>query len=141
MVPLGDGDCIMIQQTGQTRCPCGAAQPHDSCCGCYLSGERKPETAEQLMRSRYCGFVFGDENYLLATWAPETRPSRVRLDDQQRWLGLSIRSTHGGGADDHEGQVEFVARFKVNGKGHRLHEKSRFRKIDGEWRYVDGEFL
>jgi len=141
MGPLADGDRIMIQQTERAHCPCGDEQPHESCCGRYLSGERKAETAEQLMRSRYCGFVFGNEDYLLATWHPETRPSRVRLDNQQRWLGLAIRSTHAGSADDDEGQVEFVARFKVNGKGHRLHEKSRFRKIDGEWLYVDGEFL
>ena len=122
-------------------CPCSSGAAFAECCEPIITKAEQAKTAEQLMRSRYCGFVFGDENYLLATWAPETRPSRVRLDDQQRWLGLSIRSTHGGGADDHEGQVEFVARFKVNGKGHRLHEKSRFRKIDGEWRYVDGEFL
>ena len=141
MGPLADGERIMLQQTERAHCPCGDAQPYESCCGRYLSGERKAETAERLMRSRYCGFVFGDEDYLLATWHPETRPSRGRLDSQQRWLGLAIRSTHAGGADDHEGQVEFVARFKVNGKGHRLHEKSRFRKIDGEWLYVDGEFL
>ena len=141
MGPLADGERILLQQTERAHCPCGDAHPYESCCGRYLSGGRKAETAERLMRSRYCGFVFGDEDYLLATWHPETRPSRVRLDSQQRWLGLAIRSTHAGGADDHEGQVEFVARFKVNGKGHRLHEKSRFRKIDGEWLYVDGEFL
>lgn len=93
------------------------------------------------MRSRYCGFVYRNAHYLLITWHPETRPSRVRFDDQQRWLGLSIRGTRAGGVDDQEGYVEFVARFKVNGKGHRLHEISRFTKIDGNWYYVNGEFL
>jgi SEC-C motif-containing protein len=29
----------------------------------------------------------------------------------------------------------------VNGKGHRLHESSRFKKIDGHWYYVNGEFV
>ncbi|MBP6053850.1 MAG: hypothetical protein KA739_18540 [Pseudomonadales bacterium] len=36
--------------------------------------------------------------------------------------------------------VEFVARYKVGGKAHRLHEVSRFIREDGRWYYVDGEF-
>lgn len=63
------------------------------------------------------------------------------MDDQQRWLGLSIRATEGGGRDDSMGTVEFVARFKVGGKGHRLHEISRFEKIEGRWYYLDGQHL
>ena len=90
------------------------------------------------MRSRYCGFLLRNEAYLLATWHPRTRPSRVRFDADQRWLGLRIRSTRGGGSDDESGAVEFVARYKINGKGHRLHEQSRFEKIAGRWYYLDG---
>ncbi len=93
------------------------------------------------MRSRYSAFAVGDESYLLQTWHPDTRPSRVRLDEKQRWLGLSIRATEAGGPGDPGGTVEFVARFKVDGKGHRLHEISRFEKIDGRWYYLDGQHL
>ena len=59
--------------------------------------DRCPLTAEQLMRSRYCAFVHEDEEYLLATWHPETRPSRVRFDQAQRWLGLKVYATAAGG--------------------------------------------
>ncbi len=93
------------------------------------------------MRSRYSGFALGLEQYLLDTWHGSTRPSRVRLDDQQRWLGLSIKSTEAGGSQDSEGKVEFVARFKEQGRGHRLHEISRFEKVDGRWYYLDGEHI
>ena len=93
------------------------------------------------MRSRYSAFVLADEPYLLATWHPDTRPSRVRLDEQQRWLGLKIKACEAGEAGDSSGTVEFVARFKVSGKGHRLHEISRFEKIDGCWYYLDGQHL
>jgi len=93
------------------------------------------------MRSRYSGFVLCDEPYLLATWHPDTRPSSVRLNEQLRWLGLSIRSVEAGGEDDSVGIVEFVARFKVDGRGHRLHEISRFEKIGGRWYYLDGRHL
>ncbi len=122
-------------------CPCGTGKDYAECCGRFISGDAIPETAEQLMRSRYTGFVARDESYLLATWHPKTRPSRVRTDERQRWLGLSIRATEAGGPDDGTGVVEFVARFKIDGKGHRLHEIGRFEKIDGRWFYLDGKHL
>ena len=93
------------------------------------------------MRSRYSAFVECNEAYLLASWHPHTRPSRVRFNSEQRWLGLRIKECEAGAAADDVGTVEFVARFKVNGKGHRLHERSRFEKIDGRWYYLDGEHL
>ena len=123
------------------ECHCGSARDYDACCGVLISGAASAETAEQLMRSRYSAFVVGQQQYLLDTWHPKTRPSRVRLDDDQRWLGLKIRSVNAGGAADDAGTVEFVARFKVGGRGHRLHEISRFEKIDGRWYYLDGEHL
>lgn len=122
-------------------CPCGSEAEYSRCCGRFITAGEVPQTAEQLMRSRYSGFTTSDEPYLLATWHPRTRPSRVRLDEQQRWLGLSIRDTAEGGANDASGTVEFVARFKIGGKGHRLHEISRFEKIDGRWYYLDGQHL
>ncbi len=93
------------------------------------------------MRSRYCAFVVCDQAYLLATWHEETRPSKVRFNDKHRWLGLRIRATDGGGEHDLSGVVEYVARYKVDGKGHRLHEVSRFLKSGGRWYYRDGEHL
>ena len=35
--------------------------------------------------------------------------------------------------------VEFVARSKLGGRAHRLHETSRFVREDGRWFYVDGD--
>jgi SEC-C motif domain protein len=93
------------------------------------------------MRSRYSAFVEEDEKYLLASWHSETRPSRVRFDPDQRWLGLKIKASSAGLAEDDAGTVEFVARFKIKGKGHRLHEISRFEKIEGCWYYLDGQHL
>ena len=36
--------------------------------------------------------------------------------------------------------VEFVARSKLAGRAHRLHETSRFLREDGHWYYLDGAF-
>ena len=123
------------------NCYCGTQLPFSDCCGPFLAGTDFPQTAQALMRSRYTGFVLCDEDYLLATWHPDTRPSRVRFAAQQKWIGLRIKDAQAGGPEDHLGTVEFVARFKVNGKGHRLHERSRFEKVAGRWCYLDGEHL
>jgi SEC-C motif-containing protein len=118
-------------------CPCGTGAVLADCCGPLLGGATAPDP-ERLMRSRYTAFARGDEAYLLATWHPRTRPSRVRLDPQQRWIGLSIRDVRLDSAAA-RGEVEFVARYKLAGRGHRLHERSRFEWIDGHWYYLDGE--
>lgn len=124
-----------------TPCHCGSGRTFEECCGPVIQDHSRALSAEQLMRSRYSAFVECDDSYLLASWHPKTRPSRVRFDPEQRWLGLRIKSTDSGGPDHSEGTVEFVARFKIHGKGHRLHEISRFEKIDGLWYYLDGEHL
>lgn len=124
-----------------TPCHCQSGGALADCCEPFLSGAAIPQSADQLMRSRYSAFVVGDEAYLLSTWHPKTRPSRVRLDEQQRWLGLRILNTEDGASGDRQGTVEFVARYKIAGKGHRLQELSRFENRDGRWYYLDGEHL
>ena len=128
-------------ENSSLSCPCESGLHYKNCCQPYLEQVKDAPTAEALMRSRYSAFVECHERYLLATWHPRTRPSRVRFDPEQRWLGLSIKRTEGGGPEASSAKVEFVARFKINGKGHRLHEISRFEKIDGCWYYLDGEHL
>ena len=118
-------------------CLCGSSKNHDDCCGQFLGG-RLPETAEQLMRSRYTAFNLLDESYLLETWHSSTRPKSLGLSQQDKtqWTGLRVlnHSTEGDTAN-----VEFIARFKINGKAHKLHENSRFIKEQGRWFYVDGD--
>lgn len=124
-----------------SSCPCGSGLPFTRCCGPYLEGHSLPTTAEALMRSRYTAFARLDEAYLLQTWHPSTRPHELGLKQQPpiKWLGLSIRHTQAGGEHDDTGSVEFVARYKVNGKAERLHEISRFVREAGRWFYLQGE--
>lgn len=122
-------------------CPCESGKPFTQCCGPYLSGSQSPPTAEALMRSRYTAYTFGNERYLERSWHPDYRPDEVSVDKQANWLGLKIKRTEKGGPEDDEGIVEFVARYKVDGQGFRLHEISRFGRFTGEWVYLDGELI
>jgi len=93
----------------------------------------------ELMRSRYTAYVLGDTSYLRATWDDATCPPDLDASGTgTRWLGLQIKR-HTAIDADHE-EVEFVARYKVDGRAHRLHEASRFRRnANGRWIYIDGE--
>ena len=91
------------------------------------------------MRSRYTAYTLLREDYLRLTWHSSTRPIALGLEDDAatKWQGLEVKR--------HEQQqpdralVEFVARYKVNGRAHRLHEISRFVRENGRWFYVEGD--
>lgn len=119
-------------------CPCGRAAWAD-CCGRYIGTGVPAPDAESLMRSRYSAFVRGDVAHLRATWHPDHCPADLQADPAVRWLGLEVRSHRVTGPDTAE--VEFVARSRIAGRGQRLHERSRFKRQDGLWRYVDGDIL
>jgi len=90
------------------------------------------------MRSRYTAFAVGDPAYLLATWHPSTRPPSLELDPGVRWTGLEVLATSGGSLLMAEGVVEFRAHYvDPRGPGSQ-HERSRFRREAGQWRYLDG---
>jgi SEC-C motif-containing protein len=118
-------------------CPCGTPKDYDNCCGAHHAGRAAP-TAEALMRSRYSAYALALEPYLQATWHASTRPPGPLTDAATRWLGLSIKRHEMTGAD--AAIVEFVARYKIAGRAHRLHEVSRFVRENGRWYYLDGEF-
>ncbi|CAB3690021.1 YchJ family protein [Trinickia soli] len=133
-------------------CPCGGAAPgrpaaaraprFAACCGPYLDGQAAAPSALELMRSRYSAYVLGRTDYLRATWDPATCPADLAVDpdapDAARWLGLQIKRFET--QDERHALVEFVARYKSGGRGHRLHEVSRFVRGDDErWRYRDGD--
>jgi len=124
-------------------CACGSGMAYGACCGRYIDAGLQPETAEQLMRSRYSAYVLVREDYLLRTWHVSTRPDTLNLESTRsgKWLGLRILRTEGGGRQDREGVVEFVARYKPPGQAERLHEVSRFVREDGQWLYVNGDIL
>lgn len=138
-------DASMIGKTVMndvSTCPCGAGAPYADCCGAFIDGEAVPDSAERLMRSRYTAYTLAREAYLLRTWHSTTRPTSlgVAVTPAVKWLGLKIQRVEQGGPQDQTGTVELTARYKLNGRAHRLHEVSRFVREAGEWRYLEGTF-
>lgn len=122
-----------------TLCPCESNLHFKDCCKPYIKKIRHAPTAEALMRSRYTAFVLLDKNYLRYSWHPDNCPKNIYLDEKTQWLGLKIKHTVAGGANDETGKVEFVARSKINGKASRLHENSRFARFQQRWVYLDNK--
>jgi SEC-C motif-containing protein len=88
------------------------------------------------MRSRYTAYVLKLDDYLLATWHPDTRPRELDFGSApRRWLGLKVLRHESAGDD--AAIVEFIARYKAGGRPHELREVSRFVREDGRWLYVD----
>ena len=127
------------QNPNSDLCPCGSGKPFKLCCQPYVEQISDAPTAEALMRSRYTAFVLRREDYLHYSWHRDTCPKTIHLNINTKWLGLKIKNTVAGGENDDTGEVEFVARYKVNGKACRLHENSRFKRFENRWVYLNGK--
>lgn len=127
------------KRKGSVPCPCGGAEL-TTCCGRFLNSTAPAQTALELMRSRFSAYALQNEAYLQTTWHSSTRPTGRLLDDNEqiKWLSLEIRMHEQD--TDSSATVEFVARYKVQGRAHTLHEISRFVREDGRWLYLDGSF-
>lgn len=126
-------------------CPCGRQDVRGrplalaACCGRYLDAGQTVPDAQSLMRSRYSAHVLGRADWLLRSWHASSRPAELATDPKARWLGLQVRAHRA--VDDTHAEVEFVARWRSDGRGMRQHERSRFVREAGQWWYLDGDML
>jgi SEC-C motif-containing protein len=108
----------------------------------FIDGVPAP-TAEALMRSRYTAYVRGAIDYIVDTHDPATRgavdrAAATRWSTHTAWHGLEIVATERGSETDDDGIVEFIARGATDGVAFAHRERSRFRRADGAWVYIDG---
>lgn len=121
-------------------CFCCSDRPFNLCCEPVLQDHAKATQPEVLMRSRYTAYVLKNETYLLATWAPLTRPKALALEESKtKWLGLEVVSSSAVSPDSDTGEVDFRARFIERDMECTMQEKSRFIRHSGLWYYLDGD--
>ncbi|MCG7934643.1 MAG: YchJ family protein [Candidatus Thiodiazotropha taylori] len=128
------------------ECYCGSGVDFDACCGPILEGKAEAETAEALMRARYCAFVVNNPEFLHQSLHPDHRHDHDvnatrRWAENSEWLKLEVVDSSAGSVDDEQGSVEFIATYKEQGMIRPHHEISRFIKQDGNWYFVDGELV
>ena len=134
----------MLTMENDALCPCASGKTFGQCCGPILNGTKKAKTAADLMRARYSAYAVGDVKFLYASSGPQARAEFSEENTRNwsksaQWQGLEILSTEKGGKDDEEGYVAFVAHYSANDQVCEHRENSYFQKIDGDWRFIDGE--
>jgi SEC-C motif-containing protein len=126
--------------------PFNDASALEAYCLPFIEGQKRPETAEELMAARYVAYTRVAVDFLLDTHDPKTRAQADRKAIEAwaksaNWHGLEIVKTERGGAQDNDGIVEFIARYELDGAEHEHHENAEFRRIDGVWFFVDGQVV
>lgn len=123
-----------------TKCPCGSKKTYSDCCEPYHLEQDYPQSAEQLMRSRYSAYVMKLPEYLIKTWAEATRPKEITFEENIEWLKLRIVKVKQGHAEDQKGMVSFKAFYSAEGEKGVMSEKSQFIRDDaGHWVYLSGD--
>jgi len=120
-------------------CHCGQDIPFNDCCRRIHDDISLANTAESLMRARFSAYSLDNLDFINQSWHSSTRPSHVEPNEEGfSWSGLEIIDTQGG-LEDEQAEVEFVASYTLNGNKGKLHERSRFTRENGQWRYLDGK--
>ena len=124
-------------------CPCGSDKAYSQCCELFMTHSQSPQTAEQLMRSRFTAFYLHKHQYLLDTHHPSQRDANdlKAIEKEQastHWIKLVIHQATLGSINDLTGIVEFSAFFKQQGKLFELRESSNFIQENAQWFYLDG---
>ncbi|NGX38294.1 MAG: hypothetical protein K1000chlam2_01467 [Chlamydiae bacterium] len=124
------------------KCLCHSGLPHSECCGPYHARKILPESALQLMRSRYSAYAYKHPEYIIATTHPENpffskdsaawTESILQFCKKTEFRGLKILEFVEG---DQEAFVTFLAHIFQNGKDVSFQETSRFIKVGDRWLY------
>lgn len=125
-------------------CPCGSSAPFAQCCEPIITQTRFAETPEQLMRARYTAYTQAEMEFLSLSLHPDKReendPEGVRdWAENSEWHGLQVLETEGGGPEDDQGTVEFIASYTYQDEEQNYHEVATFDKVDGQWYFTDGK--
>lgn len=123
------------------QCPCFSGNIYDKCCRPFHQG-KLPESALQLMRSRYSAYALDIPDYIMAT----THPSNSQYSENTISWGKSISEFSRNFSfekleilDSTENSTVATVTFKAyllhDGSDASFTEKSYFEKVNGRWLY------
>jgi SEC-C motif-containing protein len=131
-------------------CPCRSMDQNkvefENCCLPFIEGKKKVPSAEALMRSRYSAYAksnigYIDQTQVLVENEVFNKEEALKWAQSSDWIGLEIKKTTKGEANDNTGTVEFIAHYKDKESGADLHhhETSLFTRQNGEWKFKEGQ--
>jgi SEC-C motif-containing protein len=129
-------------------CPCGSLKKYKKCCKFFHDKITFPKTALELMKSRFSAFAVSNSDYIIFT-THENNPDFtteikswskdiLNFSNNTEFKKLEILEFID---DEIESFVTFKATLIQGKENISFIEKSRFLKVEGIWKYVDGNFL
>ncbi|MDO4450441.1 MAG: YchJ family protein [Moraxella sp.] len=121
-------------------CPCGSQRDYGECCEPLHAMTALPESAEQLMRSRFASFYLKKVDYIIATTVPVQqdlldKSALQAWADTMNWTHLTVISHNKVGK--RHAQVHFKAYFDNDGQQGIHDERSAFVKVGERWYFLD----
>jgi len=128
-----------------STCPCGSSTDLDKCCEPIIKGKKKAKTPEALMRARYSAYVIGETEFIKTSNAPETAgdvdiEATKQWSKAATWEGFEIVENAPEGAKD-RAELEFIAKYSVEGNQMQHHERSVFVEQNGTWYFLEGDVV
>lgn len=141
------------------KCPCGSGLSYEACCQPFHLGKKLPESAEELLRSRYSAYALVIPEYIVDTNHPEA-PENQGVDvlkatrqaaRMQQFEGLDILR-HEPGAQVDRCEISHRVRYSMAVDDPRLvlqggrrkylrSERSVFVRENNSWLYLDSTAL
>jgi SEC-C motif-containing protein len=111
----------------------------EKCCQLFITHEKLPATAEQLMRSRFSAYATKNGQYIYDTYGQleqkkQTVAAIQSWANECQWLALKVHKIS-------LNMVDFSAYYVIDNTLCELREKSNFALEQKQWRYLDGEIL
>lgn len=129
-------------------CPCGSLKKYKKCCKPFHDKITSPKNALELMKSRFSAFAVCNSEYIIST-THENNPDFTQnlkswnndilnFSQNTRFEKLEILEFID---DEIESFVTFEAILFQDKNDISFIEKSKFLKVEGIWKYVDGQFI
>jgi len=126
------------------QCPCGNSIKYKKCCQPFHNG-KLPNTALELMKSRYCAYVLSKADYIIKTthaqnpdFTMETlqwKNDILSFCNGSNFIKLEILESS---LNDLESFVTFKVSLEINNKDESFTERSKFLKVENRWLYHSG---
>ncbi|MCG3676559.1 YchJ family protein [Aliarcobacter butzleri] len=128
-------------------CPCGSLKKYKKCCKIFHDNIKKPSNALELMKSRFSAYAFEQSEYIIKTTYKDNPDFSTNISVWKEEIEMFSKNKNFEKLEilnfeesDFEAFVTFKATLFQNNNDISFIEKSKFKKLDGIWLYVDGEF-
>ena len=137
-----------MKLTVNSPCPCGSPLKYKKCCKVFHDNIKNPLNALELMKSRFSAYAFKQSNYIIKTTHKENQDYSENILEWTKEIEIFSSNTDFDKLEILEfikGEIESFVTFRAtlfqNKNDVSFIEKSRFKKENNIWLYVDGEFL